>query len=210
MKHATHVLCLAGLALLTACGEEEATWPPVRTDMGWLTTSPAGRADRFMPDSGDTLRVSNVQGGLQPDSLYRVIAIHTPAGGTTAVNRIEPLLVATPRAYKNPKTDPVEAISVWEGGGCVNLRLGIRTRNAGTHYFGCIDYGTTTWPDRRKTLTLGLYHDQGTDPPSFTRTLYLSFGLTGHSPALQPGDTVRVRIPTFTLGTDTRTVVLAE
>ena len=207
MRHPGPAFLLLAATLAAACADDEATWPAVRTDMGWLATSPEGTAERFCPDGGDTLDVSGHMGGLRPDTTYRVMATHTAAPGPTTLTRVEMALVAAPRTYAHEKTDPVEAVSTWAGGGCVNLRLAVRTRNEGTHYFGCIDRGVTRWPDGRQTLRLGLYHDQGSDPASFSRTLYVSFDLAPYAASLRAGDTVRVELPTFNSGTVTRTVV---
>lgn len=207
MRNPGPALCLAAAALMAACTEDESTWPAVRTDMGWLATSSGGLAARFCPDGGDTLDVSGHMGGLRPDTTYRVMATHTAAPGPTTLTRVELVLVATPRTYAHEKADPIEAVSAWAGGGCVNLRLAVRTRNEGTHYFGCIDRGMTSWPDGRQTLHLGLYHDQGSDPASFSRTLYVSFDLSPYAASLRAGDTVRVGLPTFEAGTVTRAVV---
>ena len=51
------------------------------------------------------------------------------------------------------------------------------------------------------------YHDQGSDPASFSRTLYVSFDLSPYAASLRAGDTVRVGFPTFEAGTVTRAVV---
>ena len=207
MRNPGPAFLLLAATLAAACADDEATWPAVRTDMGWLATSPEGTAERFCPDGGDTLDVAGRMGGLRPDTTYRVMATHTAAPGPTTLTRVEMALVAAPRTYAHEKTDPVEAVSTWAGGGCVNLRLAVRTRNEGTHYFGCIDRGVTRWPDGRQTLRLGLYHDQGSDPASFSRTLYISFDLAPYAASLRAGDTVRVELPTFNSGTVTRTVV---
>lgn len=207
MRNPGPAFLLLAATLAAACADDEATWPAVRTDMGWLATSPEGTAERFCPDGGDTLDVAGRMGGLRPDTTYRVMATHTAAPGPTTLTRVEMVLVATPRTYAHEKTDPVEAVSTWAGGGCINLRLAVRTRNEGTHYFGCIDRGVTRWPDGRQTLRLGLYHDQGSDPASFSRTLYISFDLAPYAASLRAGDTVRVELPTFNSGTVTRAVV---
>ena len=207
MRHPGPAFLLLAATLAAACADDEATWPAVRTDMGWLATSPEGTAERFCPDGGDTLDVAGRMSGLRPDTTYRVMATHTAAPGPTTLTRVEMALVAAPRTYAHEKTDPVEAVSTWAGGGCINLRLAVRTRNEGTHYFGCIDRGVTRWPDGRQTLRLGLYHDQGSDPASFSRTLYVSFDLAPYAASLRAGDTVRVELPTFNSGTVTRTVV---
>lgn len=158
MRNPGPAFLLLAATLAAACADDEATWPAVRTDMGWLATSPEGTAERFCPDGGDTLDVAGRMGGLRPDTTYRVMATHTAAPGPTTLTRVEMALVAAPRTYAHEKTDPVEAVSTWAGGGCINLRLAVRTRNEGTHYFGCIDRGVTRWPDGRQTLRLGLYH----------------------------------------------------
>lgn len=207
MRNPGPAFLLLAATLAAACADDEATWPAVRTDMGWLATSPEGTAERFCPDGGDTLDVAGRMGGLRPDTTYRVMVTHTAAPGPTTLTRVEMALVAAPRTYAHEKTDPVEAVSTWAGGGCINLRLAVRTRNEGTHYFGCIDRGVTRWPDGRQTLRLGLYHDQGSDPASFSRTLYVSFDLAPYAASLRAGDTVRVELPTFNSGTVTRTVV---
>ena len=207
MRHPGPAFLLLAATLAAACADDEATWPAVRTDMGWLATSPEGTAERFCPDGGDTLDVSGHMGGLRPDTTYRVMATHTAAPGPTTLTRVELVLVATPRTYAHEKADPVEAVSAWAGGGCVNLRLAVRTRNEGTHYFGCIDRGMTSWPDGRQTLHLGLYHDQGSDPAGGGGGGSVSFDLSPYAASLRAGDTVRVGLPTFEAGTVTRAVV---
>lgn len=195
-------------ALFPSCSEDDPVWPSVRTDMGWLSVPAAGDRVLFLPDGGDTLDVTNSLSGLATDTSYRVMATYTTGTTSTTLTGMQSVMVAMPRRYSVEMTDPLDAISVWAGGGCVNLRLSVLSRNQDIHFFGCIDRGLLTWPDGRHSLSLGLYHDQGDDPTSFSRTVYLSFALSPYAEILQPGDTVHVSIRTFDEDEVTHSVVL--
>ena len=194
--------------LFPSCSDDDSVWPSVRSDMGWLSVSDTGDKTYFLPDGGDTLNVTNNLSGLQPDTSYRVVASYTTASASATLTSLQYAMVATPKTYTTEVTDPLNMQSVWTGGGCVNLRLSVLTRNEATQYFGCIDRGLQTWPDGRHSLSLGLYHDQGNDPTSFSRTVYISFVLTPYEGILQAGDTVHVSIYTFDEEEVIRSVVL--
>lgn len=182
--------------LLAACSDDSATWPPIRTDLGLLTASSQGRAATFLPDGQEELTVAAGPAGMVPDSTYRIVATYRTENGAAVISGVRSVMVAVPRSYEVEKTEPLEVNSVWLGGGFVNLRLVVKTRLQAPQYFGFIDRGLIRWPSGRATALVQLYHDQGSDPASFSETAYLSLPLSVFGDVLAPGDTVRLLVNT--------------
>lgn len=207
MTFVARVCLLLFVTLLAACADDTETWPPMRADLGLLTTSSEGRAATFLPDGREALRVGSGPAGLAPDSTYRVVATYRTENGAAVITGVSTVMVAVPHAYKEEKTDPLDVSSVWLGGGFLNLRLIVKTRLEGAQYFGFIDRGLVSWPDGRTTASVQLYHDQSGDPASFSRTAYLSMPLSAFDGVLTLGDTIRLRVNTFGEGEKTWTLV---
>ena len=207
MTFVARVCLLLFVTLLAACADDTETWPPMRADLGLLTTSSEGRAATFLPDGREALRVGSGPAGLAPDSTYRVVATYRTENGAAVITGVSTVMVAVPHAYKEEKTDPLDVSSVWLGGGFLNLRLIVKTRLEGAQYFGFIDRGLVSWPDGRTTVSVQLYHDQSGDPVSFSRTAYLSMPLSAFDGVLTLGDTIRLRVNTFGEGEKTWTLV---
>lgn len=207
MTFVARVCLLLFVTLLAACADDTETWPPMRADLGLLTTSSEGRAATFLPDGREALRVGSGPAGLAPDSTYRVVATYRTENGAAVITGVSTVMVAVPHAYKEEKTDPLDVSSVWLGGGFLNLRLIVKTRLEGAQYFGFIDRGLVRWPDGRTTASVQLYHDQSGDPVSFSRTAYLSMPLSVFDGVLTTGDTIRLRVNTFGEGEKTWTLV---
>lgn len=207
MTFVARVCLLLFVTLLAACADDTETWPPMRADLGLLTTSSEGRAANFLPDGREALRVGSGPAGLAPDSTYRVVATYRTENGAAVIAGVKTVMVAVPHAYKEEKTDPLDVSSVWLGGGFLNLRLIVKTRLEGAQYFGFIDRGLVSWPDGRTTACVQLYHDQSGDPVSFSRTAYLSMPLSAFDGVLTSGDTIRLRVNTFGEGEKTWTLV---
>ena len=207
MTFVARVCLLLFVTLLAACADDTETWPPMRADLGLLTTSSEGRAATFLPDGREALRVGSGPAGLMPDSTYRVVATYRTENGAAVIAGVKTVMVAVPHAYKEEKADPLDVSSVWLGGGFLNLRLIVKTRLEGAQYFGFIDRGLVSWPDGHTTACVQLYHDQSGDPVSFSRTAYLSMPLSVFDGVLTTGDTIRLRVNTFGEGEKTWTLV---
>ena len=108
MTFVARVCLLLFVTLLAACADDTETWPPMRADLGLLTTSSEGRAATFLPDGREALRVGSGPAGLALDSTYRVVATYRTENGAAVITGVSTVMVAVPHAYKEEKTDPLD------------------------------------------------------------------------------------------------------
>lgn len=188
-------------------------------DLVLLHTSQDKSVRSALLDDGTTLQFSNpfAQDWLtRPDSVYRAllyydktdVATDAAAGkGTTAKTivrarsvRSVPVLRPVEAAKVDAmRTDPVGFESLWmsKNKSYINLSLLLKSGKAegdeALHALGVVSDGTTIDADRRRTLHLTLYHDQGGVPAYYTVQQYVSIP----TQLLEEADTVELTLNTY-------------
>lgn len=214
---------IAFLITLTACTSEsyDAGDGPnsyLTADLVLLHTSQDKSVRSALLDDGTTLQFSNpfVQDWLiRPDSVYRallyydktVAASDAAASNPTATSivrarSVRPVSVLRPveaEDMETLRTDPVGFESIWmsKNKSYINLSLLLKSGKAeaddALHALGIVSHGTTTDADRRRTLHLTLYHDQGGVPAYYTVQQYVSIP----TQLLEEADTVELTLNTY-------------
>lgn len=192
---------LAGCALLSACSDDASPMPSYREDLVCLHTDATGVIGEMRCDDGQTYRVSNVKGGLRPDSTYRALALFTHESGSDAVwlTDYATLLAPEPRRFQGSvKRDPLSVVACWKSGEYVNLRLQVKGSNGVAHYFGFHEADVRTNPAGGKTLGIQLVHNQNNDPLYYSRETYLSLPLDSYADRyVSPADSIELTVATF-------------
>lgn len=188
-------------------------------DLVLLRTSPDKSVRSALLDDDTELQFSNpfAQEWLaRPDSVYRALLYYDKTGaatdaaagnGTTAktivrARSVRPVPVLSPvEAAKVDamRTDPVGFESLWMSKNKSYINLSLLLKSGKTeaddalHALGIVSHGTTTDADRRRTLHLTLYHDQGGVPEYYTVQQYVSIP----TQFLEEADTVELTLNTY-------------
>ena len=203
MKLWLTALCalLTGCALLSACSDDASPMPSYQEDLVCLYTDATGVIGEMRCDDGQTYRVSNVKGGLRPDSTYRALALFTHEAGSDAVWLTEYAALLAPRPHKyqgSVRRDPLSVVACWKSGGYVNLRLQVKGSSGVAHYFGFHEADVRTNPAGGKTVCVQLVHNQNNDPLYYSRETYLSLPLDIYADRYAgPADSIEVTVVTF-------------
>lgn len=198
MKRVPLALMLSALPLLSSCGDEETPLAPYREDILEVYTDADGFASHLLRDDGTRLTVANRVGSLPADTSYRVVALYVEEAESVRLSSLSQVLAPLPQTYLHGTSmaDPVGVEAVWSGGGYINLRLALKTGGL-PHAFGFDDRGITAGAGGSRTLHLTLLHDQGSDPPYYTRTAYVACPLYPYADNLKAGsDSVMLTVPT--------------
>lgn len=214
---------IAFLMTLTACTSEsyDAGDGPnsyLTADLVLLHTSQDKSVRSALLDDDTELLFSNpfAQEWLaRPDSVYRALLYYdkTVAASDAATSNptatsivrarsVRPVPVLRPvEAAKVDamRTDPVGFESLWmsKNNSYINLSLLLKSGKAegdeALHALGVVSDGTTTDADRRRTLHLTLYHDQGGVPAYYTVQQYVSIP----TQLLEEADTIELTLNTY-------------
>lgn len=157
----TNILCVAFAVCMVACsdGEDDGDVyiPPYVTDFMVASTNADGKVVTVRLDNGITYNVASQQVDLErKDTLLRCMATYThEKGNNFKLSSIRPVFCDKPhpatsiyvvvngKAYQDVSLlprDPMKVISMWKGGGYLNLHLGVMTNGNGLHqYYFCED-----------------------------------------------------------------------
>ncbi len=201
MKRAARLLFFLGfLFVFAACDkEEESPLAAYRQDLAEVFTNFVGKTTHLLRDDGTKLSILNPQGGLTPDSAYRVIALYTESPDGIVIRGLSSVLSPLPREFREEsvRTDPLGLTAMWRGGRYVNLRLALKTGGS-AHYLGFIDRDIVRTHDGKLKACIELYHSQNNDPLYYTRETYVSCPVWGYAERLQAGrDSVELSVNTF-------------
>ena len=210
MKNILYSLLTA--SLLSACGEEEYTYPDVLTEFVCLQTDANGTGFRLLTDEGKAWDIPESQrptNELTPDSVYRVISKYVPSdeSGEATVYTLQSVTSPTPKTeseFEETHTDAVTIQSIWRSGDYLNLILKVMVKDQ-SHKFGFIENGITTDEAGVQTLSLTLYHDRNEDVEGFYRKAYLSVPLWHYQGTLNSGDLIELHLNTYEEGMTSRT-----
>jgi len=119
------------------------------------------------------------------DTTYRVSFYYKMAGEKAQPITLGNVLVVTPKAIKDMKTDPVRLESMWIGKSAKYLNMGVYLMTGTTQssslkqILGCRRDTLMHNADGTTTLRLTFYHDQGGVPQYYSQRAYFSIPLTG-------------------------------
>lgn len=190
-----------GLCLSCAQTDEETAYPSLITEFAELYADSEGTLYQIRPDRKPTYYLANPLPGYHPHTEYRAACTYSfPETDSTAVllyglERVVVMRDSTGAEY--PGTDPLQVVSIWDGGAFINLHLSVKTQG-GTHYLGYRLDSVRTDATQRRSAYLTLYHNQNRDPLSYSQKLYGSLPKSSLDSVIGPGDSIYVRIHTFT------------
>lgn len=195
-----HACMFVSVGLFAACNgeEDEYVYPSLLTEMAELHTDENGSGRMLLTDGGEMYAVNNVMEGLYPLVSYRVVCSYLPLlqdNGTYAladVYSIKSVSMLLPDTL-NLENEPLKVVSVWAGGGYLNLRLDLKTQS-GRHYLTFRE-DSITETSSGKLLNLTLVHNRGENLQYYTETVYASLR-PGNYWSLQPGDSIALNILT--------------
>lgn len=203
MKLWLTALCalLAGCTLLSACSDDASPMPSYREDLVCLLTDASGVIGEMRCDDGQTYHVSNVKGGLRPDSTYRALALFTHEAGSDAVWLTDYAALLAPQPHRfqgSVRRDPLSVVACWKSGGYVNLRLQVKGSNGVAHYFGFHEADVRKNPAGGNTVCIQLVHNQNNDPLYYSRETYLSLPLDRYDALhASTADSIELTVATF-------------
>lgn len=196
------ILCSLSVGLCLSCSQtdEQTSYPSLITDFAELYTDTYGNLYQIQPDRQPAYYIDSPIAGYLPSTEYRGVCTYTFSSlDSTAVHlygleRVSLLQDSTRSAY--PGTDPLQAVSLWDGGNFINLHLSVKTQN-GTHYLGYRLDSIRIAPNRQRTVYMTLYHNQNNDPLSYSQKVYASLSKSSLNAIIQEGDSICIYIHTF-------------
>ena len=184
---------LAALAALAvaSCSDNEHWQSAYITDFADLRTDAGGDVVSMTLDNGESRVCQSTVKELRPDTIYRAICMYTLDEGIATLHACTFAFAPEPMPEDSLKddeiimTDPCTINSIWRGGDYINARMLVQGKDR-QHILAFVDRGVTEISGYKR-LDIQLYHDQNTDPPAFTRTIYLSCPLRNYSGQLVRG-----------------------
>ena len=184
---------LSALFLLAACkggSEEDDAYPNMLTEFATIQTDSWGTMRTFTTDGGKTYTMTNPLTGYLEDYTYRAVCGYVPDGDRAYLRQAVEAYVLCDSTSLAYQSDATGVVSMWRGGGYINMQLSPLTQG-GRQYWGfCVD------SLRSRTTHLTLHHRQNGDPLSYTQTVYASLPLESLS-MVPEGDSIAVHVPTF-------------
>ena len=191
MKRTALLLALTAILLpaVISCDEEENKIETMFSGFMSGYTDSEGYVTVLKDDYGVQYMVNEKSEQLRPDTLYRMVAtVALDENKTARILQMEPT-----KSFYAPAdslvpdsvkvTDPVEIISMYLGGGYINIYLGVRVSKEKTVHRLLYTHKDSIG---RKKFTI--YHNAYGDEPVYTKHAYLSIPLYGYG--LAKNDTV--------------------
>jgi len=162
--------------------------------MATLHTDADKRIYEMYMDSGRRYWVSN--SGLyanHADAYLRVLATYLPQDSLNATIYSTSTVYVLHDSTEVAQRDPVNVLSVWRGGGFINMHLQPKTQGLSSHqrWGFCIDSVAAHHH------YLSLYHDQNDDKESYSTDVYASIQLSRVDSLFVQGDTLSFTIHTY-------------
>lgn len=178
---------------LTACDkEEDYVYPSVLTDFANLTTNEQKLVKTMKVDNGHRYQVTNESLATQfANATVRCMVTYLPVDENNATIYKAQYVNVLHDSTEVVCHDPVNAISAWVGGGCLNLHLTPMTHGKTPHMWG---YAVDSIIDKHGYLSL--HHRQCDIPTSYSEDAYASIQLSQVEP-LKDCDEVTISIHTF-------------
>lgn len=191
-----HLLCmLMVVGLFAACtGDDEDgyVYPSLLTEMAELHTDENGSGRMLLTDGGEMYAVNNVIEGLYPLVSYRIVCSYLPLSNDNGtytladIYSIKSVSMLLPDTL-NVENESLKVVSVWTGGGYLNLCLELKTQNG--HHYLTFREDSITETLSGKLVNLTLVHNRGENLQYYTETVYASLR-PGNYWSLQPGDSI--------------------
>lgn len=216
--------------MLIGCTSEsydsgDGRYSAMRADFTEARTDGTAAIVSFTTDDGESLNLTQPykpSWNQKADTTYRALIYYNKVQGPQGKDEAQLVMlnsVAVPvpkpaaEFKEGVKTDPVVLNSTWisRSGRYLNLDLSLKTGKTddkdAIQTLGIAIENTTQSADGHTTMTLTLYHDQGTVPEYYSTACYVSVPLFRTPTALSAGDTVRINVSTYS-GKITKTFTL--
>lgn len=196
------VLSVLFVCLSHSCTQtdESSFYPSLITEFAELYADADGNLYRIRPDRKPTYYLNTPLGGYHPHTEYRAACTYSFSdqdSSTVLLYGLERVIVLQDSTQQNNQaTDPLQVVSIWDGGEFINLHLSIKTQN-GTHHWGYRIDSVRIAANQQRTAYLTLYHNQNGDPMSYSQKVYASISKNYLKSVIEPGDSIQLHILTF-------------
>ena len=183
-----------GLFLLASCEEEEYYYPSVKLEFVTVKAGNDGKIQLLIPDKGKQLQVSQdlTNSSITANGFKRVLSNYetliTPGGEDASVKiySLQSVLQLEPRLLDDPtfggvmKNDPVDVMSIWIGGGYLNMILNLKVNGGKQHKLGAVEEKerSSVMNPAVNEVTLSLYHNANGDEEYYNRRAFVSIPLS--------------------------------
>lgn len=206
--------------LLFCCTNEgyesgDGAYSDMRADFSEAITDGSAAIISFTTDDGESLSLTQAykpQWTEKGDTTYRALVYYNKVQDTSDSYKAELVmlrqvfaLTAQPQSEfkEGVKTDPVSLNSAWisKSARWLNLDLSVKTGKSddedAAQTLGLVLDSAVQDADGHTTVTLTLYHDQGTVPEYYSTACYVSVPLFCAPVELSVGDTVVINVQTY-------------
>lgn len=195
------ILSLLFVCLGHSCSQtdESSFYPSLITEFAEIYADGNGSLYKIRPDRKPAYYLTSPLPGYHPNTEYRAACTYSfPETDSSAVKlyRLERVVIlqdSTEQTY--PGTDPLQLISIWDGGEFINLHLQVKTQNA-IHYLGYRMDSVRIDVHKKRTVYLSLYHNRNNNPQFYSQKLYASLSKSYLKAVIEPGDSICLYIPT--------------
>lgn len=201
-KIPTWILSLLFVCLGHSCTQtdESSLYPSLITEFSELYADADGNLYRIRPDRKPSYYLSTPLPGYHPHTEYRAACTYSYSENDSStvklygLERVVVLQDSTQQTYAGK--DPLQVISLWDGGEFINLHLVVKTQNK-THYLGYRLDSVRIDSQQKRTAYLSLYHNQNNNPLYYSQKLYASLSKSYLNAVIEAGDSIDLCIPTF-------------
>ena len=186
------VIWLFWLFLMASCEEEEYYYPSVKLEFVTVKAGSDGKIKILIPDKEEQLQVSQdlTNSSISPNSFRRVLSNYErllASDGKSVSAKIyslQNILLLEPKLLDDVsfggvmKADPVDVISIWTGGGYLNLILNLKVKGGKQHVLGIVEEEDTGMSIAKEMITLSLYHNANGDEEYYNRRAFISVPLS--------------------------------
>lgn len=196
------ILSLLFVCLSHSCtpADESSSYPSLITEFSEIYADAEGNLYRIRPDRKPSYYLASPLKGYHPHTEYRAVCTYSfPENDSSAVRlyKLERVVVLRDSSTLTaPEIEPLQVISLWDGGDFINLHLQIKTQN-GNHRLGFLMDSVRIAADRKRTVYLTLYHNQNNNPMYYSQKLYASLPKTSLKAVIEPGDSISLQIHSF-------------
>ncbi len=182
MRNCSWLIFSLLLALcFSSCKNDEVLSPSIQLEFINGTTNNDGLLQTITIDNGTVLKVNQdkTNSKFDPDITKRMIAnIEQLPNHFSNIYALANVISGNPVSEKDfadgIKTDPVDLLSIWQGGNYVNMVLLVKVNNE-KHNFHFIEQSKEEVAPGKVVVHVMLYHDANTTEPLFNvRRAYLS------------------------------------
>lgn len=173
------LILLLGVMMVVSCSDDK-DYPSLITDFVVARTNASGTVSSVSLDGGGRYDVSaQAIASSSKDTLLRCIASYTLEGDKMQLYNIAHVFSSRPRPAEDIQTvvdsalhldtlprDPLKVVSLWRGGGYINIHLGLMTTGSDKHSYAFSEDSTGHYSL--------VHHRPADDAESYTRQVYMS------------------------------------